>query len=165
MRIDDIISAASEELNCSYEANALWFEVLINQAIRSHKTRQKLILKDVNITMADNKAIIPNDFTKLVRVYLCGPQTKSHYCPDIDYTIQGHTLIFLKDIDDGTKLVFEYYGLNTDSDGMLIIPDDWERMLVAYIGWKYTRRYIKDFGVAVMQNYQREYQTQKLANV
>jgi len=47
----------------------------------------------------------------------------------------------------------------------LVIPEDWERMLVAYIGWKYTRRYIKDFGVAVMQNYQREYQTQKLANV
>jgi len=55
--------------------------------------------------------------------------------------------------------------LNVDEEGEIVIPDDWERMLVAYIGWKYSRRYIKDFGVAVMQNYQREYQTQKLANI
>ncbi len=30
MKMDDVIAAACEELNCSYEANALWFEVLIN---------------------------------------------------------------------------------------------------------------------------------------
>ena len=58
-----------------------------------------------------------------------------------------------------------YLGLRTDDEGNVLIPDDWERMLVAYIGWKYTRRYIKDFGMGVMQNYQREYQNQKLANV
>lgn len=165
MKIDDVISAACEELNCSYEANALWFEVLVNQAIRSHKTTYKLILKDVELTLADSKATIPTDFTKLVRVYFCGSQNIEPYCLDVDYTIQGHTLIFLKDMEDGLKVTFQYYGLNTDSDGMFIIPDDWERMLVAYIGWKYSRRYAKDFGVAVMQNYQREYQTQKLANV
>lgn len=165
MKIDDIIAAACEELNTSYENNALWFEVLINQAIRSHKTTNKLILKNSELTIADRKATIPSDFTKLVKVYFCGAQVNEHYCPDLDYTIQGHTLIFLKDIEDGTNVQFEYYGLNTDADGVFIIPDDWERMLVAYIGWKYTRRYIKDFGVAVMQNYQREYQTQKLANI
>jgi hypothetical protein len=165
MKIDDIISAASEELNCSYEANALWFEVLINQAVRSHKTNKKLILKEVELTLSDSKATIPSDFTKLVRVYFCGTKDAERYCPEIDYTIQGNTLIFLSKKEDGLKINLQYYGLNTDSDGMFVIPDDWERMLVAYIGWKYTRRYAKDFGVAVMQNYQREYQTQKLANV
>ena len=165
MKIDDIIAAACEELNTSYENNALWFEVLINQAIRSHKTTYKLIIKTVELTIIDNKATIPSDFTKMVRVYFCGAQINDHYCPDIDYTIQGHTLIFLKNLDDNTKVQLEYYGLNTDADGVFIIPDDWERMLVAYIGWKYTRRYAKDFGVAIMQNYQREYQTQKLANI
>jgi hypothetical protein len=68
-------------------------------------------------------------------------------------------------IADGTKIVVKYYGLNTDSDGVFIIPNDWERMLVAYIGWKYSRRYIKEYGVGLMQNYQREFQTQKLANI
>lgn len=168
MKIDDIIASAAEELNCSYEANALWFEVLVNQAIRSHKTMNKLIEKNTEIVIVDDKVTLPTDFVKLIGVNYCVQsamnQTSFHYCPNVDYTIQGDTLIFLKPLKDGTKLNLNYYGLNVDKDGAFIIPDDWERMLVAYIGWKYTRRYAKDFGIAVMQNYQREYQTQKLAN-
>ena len=56
MKIEDVISAASEELNTSYESNALWFEVLINQAIRSHKTMRKLADKQKVIEIYDNKA-------------------------------------------------------------------------------------------------------------
>lgn len=165
MKIDDVISAACEELNSSYEANALWFEVLINQAIRSHKTMRKLTDKSKVIEIFDSKGTMPDGWSKLKSIILCG--TEQSFCPDIDYTIQGDTIIFdsSKAIADGTKVEIRYLGLRTDSDDNIILPDDWERMLVAYIGWKYTRRYIKDFGVAVMQNYQREYQTQKLANI
>lgn len=165
MKIDDVISAACEELNSSYEANALWFEVLVNQAIRSHKTMRKLIDKSKVIEIFDSKGTMPDGWSKLKSVTLCG--TEQVYCPDIDFTIQGDTIIFdsSKGIADGTKIEIRYFGLRTDDNDNIILPDDWERMLVAYIGWKYTRRYIKDFGVAVMQNYQREYQTQKLANV
>lgn len=165
MRIDDIISAAAEELNCSYEANALWFEILIHQAIKSHKTRKKLIEKYADLYVTDKKTVLPNDWVKIVGIFLCPSNEK--YCPDIDYTIQGDTVIFDSNltIQDGTKLKVMYLGLRTDEYGNLFIPDDWERMLVAYIGWKYSRRYFKDFGVAIIQNYQREYQNQKLANI
>jgi hypothetical protein len=165
MKIEDVIAAASEELNTSYENNALWFEVLINQAIRSHKTMRKLADKSKIVEAFDGKLTLPEGWSKIKNIILCG--TEQTYCPDIDYTIQNDTLIFdsVLSVSDGTKFEIRYFGLRTDSDDNLIIPDDWERMLVAYIGWKYTRRYIKDFGVAVMQNYQREYQTQKLANV
>lgn len=165
MKIDDIISAACEELNSSYEANALWFEVLINQAIRSHKTMRKLVDKSKVIELYDKKGTMPDGWSKIKSVSLCGVQ--QHYCPDIDYTIQGDTIIFDSSLPlpDGTKVEVRYFGLRTDENENIVLPDDWERMLVAYIGWKYTRRYIKDFGVAVMQNYQREYQTQKLANI
>ena len=165
MKIDDVISAACEELNCSYEANALWFEVLVNQAIRSHKTMRKLTDKSKTLEIFDNKATMPDGWSKIKNIILCG--TEQVYCPDIDYTLQGDTLIFdsSKCISDGTKVELRYLGLRTDDHDNIILPDDWERMLVAYIGWKYTRRYAKDFGVAVMQNYQREYQTQKLANI
>ena len=165
MKIDDIISAASEELNCSYEANALWFEVLIYQAIKSHKTRKKMVEKTADSFVTDKKIILPDGWFKILAVYICS--NGEIFCPEIDYTIQGDTLIFDSNlaVEDGTKIKVMYLGLRTDEHGDLLIPDDWERMLVAYIGWKYTRRYIKDFGVAVMQNYQREYQTQKLANV
>lgn len=174
MKMDDVISAACEELNCGYENNALWFEVLINQAVRSHKSMSKLIEKSVSLHTIDNKIVLPSDVAKMIGVYLCS--TGEKYCPDIDYTIQGDTLIFVKHsaqingsivymVPDDTKILVKYYGLMTDEDGVFIIPDDWERMLVAYIGWKYSRRYIKDFGVGLMQNYQREFQTQKLANI
>lgn len=165
MKLEDVISAACEELNCSYENNALWFEVLVNQAIRSHKTMRKYVEKSKTLVINDSKATLPINWFKVIRVTLCN--TNEHYCPDIDYVIQGDTIIFDHALAmvDGTKVVFHYFGLNTDNDDNIIIPDDWERMLVAYIGWKYTRRYIADFGTAVMANYQREYQTQKLANI
>ena len=165
MKIDDVISAACEELNCSFEVNALWFEVLINQAVRSHKTMRKLIDKTKVIEIYDSKSTMPDGWSKIKNVSLC--KVQRNYCPDIDYTIQGDTIIFdtSLNIADGTKIEIRYFGLRTDENENIVLPEDWERMLVAYIGWKYTRRYIKDFGVAVMQNYQREYQTQKLANV
>lgn len=165
MKLDDVISAACEELNCSYESNALWFEVLINQAIRSHKTSKKLIEKTEIIDVYDNKIVLPADFTKLTGLYLCDSPSKSVFCPDVDFTIQGSTLIFISPIADGLRLQLTYMGLYLDKHGVFILPDDWERMLVSYIGWKYSRRYIKEVGVAVMQNFQREYQTQKLGNI
>lgn len=164
MIIEDVIAAASEELNTSYENNAVWFEVLINQAIKSHKTIRKLVEKTESLYVTDRKATLPSNWYKIKGIYLCPVNEK--YCEDVDYTIQGDTIIFDSGIAmaDGTKINVVYLGLRTDSNGNLEVPEEWERMLVAYIGWKYTRRYIKDFGVAVMQNFQREYQTQKLGN-
>ena len=165
MRIEDVIAAATEELNTSYENNALWFEVLVNQAIRSHKTPKKIVEKHIRVDVYDNKLTLPDGWIRILGIYQCPAGTK--LCPDINYSIQDNTVIFDEALalSDGTKFDLRYYGLKTDEHGFLYIPDDWERMLVAYIGWKYTRRYIKDSGVAVMQNYQREYQTQKLGNV
>jgi hypothetical protein len=165
MKIEDIIASAAEELNASYENNALWFEVLINQAIRSHRTPKLLVEKNYNLEVNDEKTVLPNGWSKIIGLYLCS--TNEKFCPDIDYTIQDNIVIFdsSKNMQDGTKVNFRYYGLKQDEHGKLSIPDDWERMLVAYIGWKYTRRYFKDFGVAIIQNYQREYQNQKLFNI
>jgi hypothetical protein len=165
MRVDDVIAAACEELNCSYEANALWFEVLINQAMRSHKTSNKLQQKDVTLEIYDNKIQIPSDWNRIVGIYHKASGEK--YCPDIDYAIQNDCAIFdsALNFSDGDKVIFRYMGLAMDKDGQVVIPDDWERMLVAYIGWKYTRRYNRDFNMGIMQNFQREYQTQKLANI
>lgn len=165
MKIEDVIAAASEELNTSYENNALWFEVLINQAIRSHKTTKKNKEYSLRIKVQDNKAELPTGWVRIMGIYNC--VTGQKLCPDIDYCIQDNIAVFDSSIGlaDGTAFRFLYMGINQDEHGNLIIPEDWERMLVAYIGWKYSRRYIKDSGVAVMQNYQREYQTQKLGNI
>lgn len=168
MRLDDVIASACEELDCSYEQNALWFEVLINQAISSMKTSEKLITKQVEIDVVDSKFTLPEDFQKFVALHNCAlvPQNrKSNYCEGIDFQIQGPTLIFMYPVSDGTKVLLEYRGLHTDEHGAFVVPAQWERMLVAYIGWKYCRRYFNAQGPAKMQSYQREYQTQKVANI
>jgi hypothetical protein len=64
-------------------------------------------------------------------------------------------LVFRKPLPDGTKVLLEYRGLYTDDHGNFIIPSGWERMLVAYIGWKYCRRYLKTEGSTKMQDYRR----------
>jgi len=163
MKINDIIAAAAEDLGVSFENNALWFKVLINQAIRSHRTTKTLAHKKAELELYDCKAELPSGWIKIISV--CKADLK--LCPDIDYSIQDNFIIFdsSNSYPDGTQIQFNYLGLNTDDKGQIVIPDDWERMLVAYIGWKYTRRYVKDYGVTVMQNYQREYQHQKLFNI
>jgi len=168
MKFDDVIASACEELDCSYEQNALWFEVLINQAISSMKTSAKLINKTQEVTVYNSKFTLPLDHYKLVSLSNCGIIKNGFpapYCQDIDFQIQGSTLIFTRPVPDGTKLVLEYRGLYTDEHGNFVVPAGWERMLVAYIGWKYCRRYLNVQGPAKMQNYQREYQTQKLSNI
>ena len=164
MKINDIIAAAAEELSVSFENNALWFEVLVYQALRSHKTPNLYVPKKVLIDIYDNKLTLPSDLLKLECV-----TTKcetSLYCEKVHYCLQGDTLVFMASagIKDGSQIQINYMGLNTDEDGYIIIPDSWERMLVAYIGWKYTRRYAKEYPAYVMQSFQREFQTQKLAN-
>jgi hypothetical protein len=165
MKIDDVISAACEELNCSYESNALWFEVLIHQAVRSQKTSKKFMDKHTYATIEDSKFEMPAGWARLDGIYLY--KTGHKYCPDIDYCLQNNVVIFDSSLglQDGTKVTYYYKTLTVDKKNRLILPDDWERMLVAYIGWKYSRRYAKDFGLSVMQNFQREYQTQKLSNI
>ena len=168
MKIEDVIASACEELDCSYEQNALWFEVLINQAISSMKTSAKLVNKTQEITVYDSKFTLPEDFYKFLSLGNCGLLKQggtTPYCEDIDFQIQGTTLIFRRPVSDGTKVLLEHRGLYTDEHGNYVVPADWERMLVAYIGWKYCRRHFNAQGPAKMQNYQREYQTQKLSNI
>lgn len=168
MRLDDVIASACEELDCSYESNAIWFEVLANQAITSMKTSTKLVNKTLEVDVISSKFTLPTDFVKFVALGNCGLLKQgitTRYCEDIDFVIQGSTLIFRKPLPDGTKVILEYRGLYTDDHGNFIIPSEWERMLVAYIGWKYCRRYLNTQGPAKMQNYQREFQTQKVSNI
>lgn len=167
MKINDVISAAAEELGVSFENNYLWFKVLIYQAIRSHKTTKKYKQIHKTLKTYNNTIELPEGWFKLDYIYLCNSQQSDQIklCPDIDYYIQDNYIVFNSDKEDETKYEVWYKALNQDDSGDVVIPDDWERMLVAYIGWKYTRRYAKEYPAYVMQSFQREYQTQKLANI
>jgi hypothetical protein len=164
MKKIDVLVAAAEELGVSYENNALWFEVLLNQALKTHKTPKLLEDKMEVVEVIDNKFTLPSDLHTLTSI--CTECKKNKYCEGIQYCLQNDVVVFDDSVNlaDGTKLEVRYRGLALDEHGDIKIPHQWERMLVAYIGWKYTRRFAKEYPAYVMQSFQREYQTQKLAN-
>lgn len=163
MKKSEVIAAACEELGISYENNALWFEVLIDQAIMTFNTATKFDMYSQNVVVDCHRAKLPCNFVRLVSVkntagacYFEGP----------DYIIQGRYIIFssLLDLPEDWEVVVTYKGLALDPDGETYIPEKWERMLVAYLGWKYSRKYHKDYPAYIIQDYKREFGQQKASN-
>ncbi len=163
MKIEDVIAAACEELQISYAENAMWFKVLINQAVKTMKNADALKLYDEKLEMEDNRIKLPANFVKFHEIHECS--TGSQYCERYDFDIQNECLIFHTyfNFANGTQFVLRYSGVAMTDDGELILKDKWERMLVAYIGWKYCRRHFEKYG-SILPNYQREFQVQKAAN-
>ena len=163
MKKTDVIVAACEELNISYENNALWFEILIDQAIQTFNTATKFDIYEDCIEVIDKIACLPDGFFKLKSVK---NDAGACYFEGPDYSVQGRYIIFssLLDILDGQKVTVRYMGLALDEDGETYIPEKWERMLVSYLCWKYSRRHHKDYPAYIIQDYKKEFAYQKAAN-
>lgn len=155
MTIDDIIASAAEELGCDYSTNEAWFTVLIHDAVTSMRTSNNIVVKSAVVKSYDGKIKLPDDCVILMEI--CG------YC---NYTACNNVISFPygDSPEDDTEITVRYKGFNVDDKGMIIIDDRWARMLIAYIGWKYTRKYPQKYPPFVMNDFKREFQTQKLAN-
>lgn len=164
MKIEDVIAAASEELQVSYSENAMWFKVLVNQVLKTFRSGSNLRYFTSVGEVIDSRLPLPEGWVKILKVRVC--EGVSEYCEHWDYEIQNEHIIFdsALHIADGSKFVVEYKGFPVDSDGNVYLKDEWERMLVAYIGWKYSRRHFERYA-PVMDNYKREYQLQRAANL
>jgi hypothetical protein len=162
MRIQDAIAAASEELQISYGENALWFKVLIYQAIRTFKSAEALMTFVVEEESEDHRLKLPENMVKFVCLH---ESSGVEYCEDIHFCIQDSYIIFESfiEIPDGTRYCITYKGLPVDSDGEILLKDEWERMLVAYVCWKYTRRHFDRYPAYIVQDFKREFQLQKQA--
>lgn len=159
----DIILLACEQLNAKYEDNAIWFENLLYDAIRTMNSARILHWKRTTFNVYDNKGTLPTDLLK--PDFIITNDDGDEYCPNIDYQVQGSTIIFTEDlIDDDTDLTIRYKGLLMDKNGNVDIPEKWTRALVAYISWKYAQRHFDKFPRDVRAEYQREYVLQKSAN-
>lgn len=163
MKKTDVIAAACEELGVSYENNALWFEILINQAIKTFNTATKFDIYEECIEVVDHRACLPDNFMKLMSVK---NKQGACYFEGPDYSVQGRYIIFssLLDIPVDWEVRVKYYGLAMDEDGEVYLPEKWERMLIAYICYKYARKYHKDYPAYIVQDYKREFANQKAAN-
>jgi|APGre2960657373_1045057.scaffolds.fasta_scaffold117670_1 hypothetical protein len=163
MKIEDVIAAACEELQISYSENALWFKILVNQVLKTFRSGSNLRNYTYISEIEDSRLPLPNSWNQVLSVSTCEGQT---YCESYDFEIQNDYAIFMSalEIADGTKFVISYKGYPVDEDGTVYLKDEWERMLVAYIGWKYSRRHFDRYA-PVMDNYKREYQLQRAANL
>lgn len=163
MKKIEVIAAACEELGVSYENNALWFEILIDQAVATFNTATKLDQYEDCVEVHDKRALLPSNFTKLKSVK---NQHGACYFEGWDFSVQGRYIIFssMLDILDGQKVVISYLGLALDDEGEVYLPERWERMLVSYLCWKYSRRHHKDYPAYIIQDYKKEFAQQKAAN-
>jgi len=163
MKIEDVIAAACEELQISYSENALWFKVLVNQVMRTFRSSHATHVYDILLTAEDSRITLPDGYNKLLTVHLCNGGL---YCEKYDFDIQNDCIIFKSQLGiiDGYKFNIKYRGFPVDEHGDLILKPEWERMFVAYIGWKYSRRHFERYA-PVMDSFKREYQLQRVANV
>jgi hypothetical protein len=167
--IKDVIVAACEELDCTYDDYAAWFMILIESCLKTIKSSKVLNhnLK-TKVKVYDNRVVLDSSVLSVEYVASESAMTLDNiYTPHIDYVIQSGVLIFTGDtvISDDTYVYIQYTGLAKDENGDIIFNPSWERMLIAYIGWKYCRRYIKEKGPQVMESFHKEFRTQKLANI
>jgi hypothetical protein len=162
MKIEDVISAACEELQASYSENALWFKVLVNQALKTFRAASVQRFYDVVLEAEDSRLKLPEGVMSVKIVKLCDGD---RYCEGIDFEIQNDYIIFKSalNITDNTRFQVQYKGFPITEDGHVYLKQEWERMLVAYVGWKYCRRHFDRYG-AIMESYRKEFQFQRAAN-
>lgn len=162
MKIEDVIAAAAEELQASYSENALWFKVLVNQALKTFRAASVQRFYTVVLEAEDSRLKLPEGVMSVKIVKLCDGD---RYCEGIDFEIQNDYIIFksILNIADNSRFEVQYKGFPIDEEGHIFLRPEWERMLVAYIGWKYCRRHFDRYG-AIMDSYRREFQFQRAAN-
>ena len=162
MKIEDVIAAASEELQVSYGENALWFKVLIYQAVRTFKSANALMMFSEKVETEDSRIKLPNNFVRMSCLVDLNGIT---WCEDIDYCIQDNYILFDSsyNVEDGIEYTITYKGLPVDEEGDIALRDYWERMLVSYVCWKYTRRHFDRYPAYIVNDFKKEFQLQKQA--
>ena len=163
MRKEDIIASAAEELGVSSGEFGLWFEVLIGQCLESLKSSKLLEDKEAKILVEDGVAKLPEDY---VDIYLkVFDDHCKRMCPGCKWRLENRIIVFCKksaEMFNGKYIQIKYRGLKLDEEGELVIDNSWERMFVAYIGWKTCRRFFEKYPLSVREDYKKEFANQKL---
>ena len=163
MKLRDAIALACDQLRASYEDNALYFEILARQVFKTFKSYKLLKTKSASLEVVGGKVLLPDDFVSIVSVDNgCSTDTwcnGSHYAVFDSYISLSSDL----EVEDGDIINIIYLALDIDADGEPVIPDTWERMLVAYFCWKYALKHFESYPQYVIMDYKREYSNQKAA--
>lgn len=155
MTYSNVIAMACEELGVPFADYELMFESHIRNCLTTFKSSRILTPLREDILVEQGRILLPTNAIKvtLVAGYMDG------------WSIQGRYIVLeraLCTLYDETEVEVCYEGLDKDEDGEVIIPDEsFGRMLIAYIGWKHSRKMERPRHI--MDDYYREYVNTKRA--
>lgn len=157
MTYQDVIALACEELGVPFSDYELIFENYINDCMATFKSSSHLTIFEEDIEIEDGRGLLPKGVIKVDSV--CGYREM--------WDVQGRYLVLsdwlLREYDDDTVHV-HYKGLSRDDDGNVILPSEaFRRMLVAYIGWKHTRKFFNSYPRDIREDFKTEFITTKRA--
>lgn len=179
--VRQVITSAKMQLRIESADSDAWFENLVHMGMR-HVDSLDVFVKQVRqLPIKDGVVCLPKGFRQLIAfrtgvegacskgIYVDMPFIKNCGC-SINVTdmvqmegaaeIQNDKLVFHTETTD-TECTLAYMGLNVDDNGIMLIPDDYERGLTAFVCWKYTQQNFEQYPITVSETYRREWLAQK----
>lgn len=155
MTYTNVIAIACEELGVPFSDYELQFEVHIQNCMSTFKSSRILNPVSETISVDQGRIRIPSNMMKV--------NTVAGYMDGWD--IQGQYIVLNRamcTLFDGDDVEVCGAGLIKNDDGLIELPDEsFVRMLVAYIGWKHSRKMEKPRHI--MEDYRIEYINTKRA--
>jgi len=157
MTYTDVIAMACEELGVPFSDYELIFENYIKDCMATFKSSTTLSHLEVDVEIEDGRGMLPAGVVKVDSV--CGYSEM--------WDVQGRYIVLsgwlLAEYDEDTVHV-HYRGWNTDENGDIVLPSEaFRRMLVAYIGWKHTRKFFERYSRDIREDYRIEFINTKRA--
>ena len=157
------------------------------QCLKGLRTPMTIIRKQAFLTSEDGTFELPSDFISMTaqnsikvingaqgmagtspipsmnpffdKTSMDSPNNNVFYLSSM-FQIVGNKIYFSPNINV-TEIAIAYNGVNTDEEGLPVIPADYERMLVAYNRWKFYTAFFREYPANLRAETYAEYRQQK----
>lgn len=158
---DQCIASAKILLKTETTDDDIFFEKLVNDAVKKLNCRENYVKKIIQLRVADNKSKLPNGYKQFLglwwnntainedcdpMIYVDLPFLNSCGCSTTDGTtnyrgyfeIENGWIHYHIDMTGITEVKFAYWGLNTDENGLMVVMEDYEDAIMYYLCWMYS---------------------------
>lgn len=188
--LQQCVSSAKMLLRIENSDNDIWFGKLGNDAIRRLNSPSIFVKNQVELTIHNCKAELPDDYQDFLAMRLhsdCntdGVQSSLQYGfvyvdynflkankinADSNFTqastgtfqINGGWILFYGNIEDGTVVDFAYKAKNVDENGLQVVYSRYEDALTSYICYNYCLSNPKEYIQYIITEHKMNWQAQK----
>ncbi len=185
--IDEIIASTKMQLRITDTTTSDdYFELMANEALRHLNCLSLFKKRQCTMDIVDLKSKLPKGFQRILGlrfsstnvsgnencynlVYIdrkflnsCGCDTSAFNLANyVDSFQMQHGYIYYNSDIGATEATLAFMGLNLDEYGRLIVYEDYERAIRAYLCWMFTQAYPEDFKEATTERYGRTWKAQK----